>query len=542
MNRIAIIGHAASGYEEVDVMLRQCGMREAQPSRRDGLLPQEISAILCKAHKLPPLETVTSEDDIIQIQAGPVWHGMALDLLLGNLDQELWGWADPKALYTLDYWMQLDDKLTLVLVYDKPHRVLTKDSLANREGQPIEALQHQLNHWVAYNGALLRFYLRNSDRCLLVHSQQVQLAADRYLQQLQPLLDTPLAHDTVLALDELTSEGDLSDSGNATLRTIPTLSQELILAANTAGIESHAAASLMEIGATEAFLVDAVLANHPAALQMYAELQSAANLPLDETLHTNSNSDASFAWQSQLHRRSQVSGLIIRLHDAYQRTNDELKQTRAQHAEFSLQMAQQAAEANTAHAKVVEQLTRQIAEAKAALNAEKGATAKSLASIRTQLESERAKSVSEENRLLLSQLHQVQEELERYYLDNQRLKQQLPAPLYGAAEHIRQQLDYRLGAVMIQRSRSLSGWLGMPWALRDEAKSFYEDQAKRPAENRPPLHTYCDVDEAERMKRHLSYRLGSTMLTHNKTLVGWFKLPFALRREIKQFQRQHKVA
>ena len=32
-----------------------------------------------------------------QIDVAPVWQGLAMDLMLGNLDEPLWGWADPQA-------------------------------------------------------------------------------------------------------------------------------------------------------------------------------------------------------------------------------------------------------------------------------------------------------------------------------------------------------------------------------------------------------------------------------------------------------------
>src|SRR5690606_33895893 len=107
MNTIAIVGHAASGYEDVLALLQQSGMAAARPSRREGLSPQEINAALMTAHKAAPVSTVLDESGFPPIEAGPVWHGMALDLMLGNLDQPLWGWADAQAIYALDYWKDL---------------------------------------------------------------------------------------------------------------------------------------------------------------------------------------------------------------------------------------------------------------------------------------------------------------------------------------------------------------------------------------------------------------------------------------------------
>lgn len=154
--------------------------------------------------------------------------------------------------------------------------------------------------------------------------------------------------------------------------------------------------------------------------------------------------------------------------------------------------------------------------------------------------------LSEENDLLLTQLHRVQEELERYYLENQRLKAQVAPPkpekpaFYGAADRVRQQLSYRIGARMIQNSRSLGGWVAMPWAVLGEVRRFKREQPEREARKLPPIYTYRDAHEAERVKQHLSYRLGQAYLANAKSPVGWLRMPFAIQREAKAFrQRQH---
>ena len=59
-------------------------------------------------------------------------------------------------------------------------------------------------------------------------------------------------------------------------------------------------------------------------------------------------------------------------------------------------------------------------------------------------------------------------------------------------------------------------------------KSFVE-RSKKEGQKLPSLDKYCDAYEAEKVKKHLSYRLGQAMI-NNKTPLGWLKLPFALKR------------
>lgn len=617
MNKIVIVGHPASGYRDVEALLLECGMQAPRPSRREGLLPQDITATLCKAHKLAPIDTVTSEEAFAPVQAGAVWHGMALDLMLGNLDQPLWGWADPQTIYALDYWKDLDPKLSFVLVYDEPHRVLAEAARASGEPPTAEGLQRLLDNWLAFNGALLRFHLRHSGRCLLVHAQQTRRAAGSYLQQLQPMLDTPLAL-------EQAETSALGADGSTLLPVVVPLHAKLALAVTTAGVLPQEAANHMDAAAAERYLVDGVLAEQPAALQLYAELQSAANLPLDGK--PRASGDCAAAWEALVRQRSFVGGLMVQLHAEYERVNVAWSQVREQLARAGIdhavqltqsqqqirsvreQLAQWMAQAATLEARVNEQtqeselLLTQLHQVQEEMeqqhlhkqDLEREIRQQSEQAVKVQVALAAAKSSSaasdkmvrertDENALLLTQLHHVQEELERQFLrgqalerqmrqqaetagnaqtavaadlrqvqgelqhlqlENTRLKQRIgppkpPAPS-GAADRIKRQLSYRLGARMIQRSRTLRGWLGMPWALVAEARAFRKDCAERAPQKLPPIHSYRDASEAERVKLHLSYRLGSTFLRHGQSPGQWIALPFALRREVKKFRRERK--
>nr|WP_297351270.1 chromosome partitioning protein ParA [uncultured Caldimonas sp.] len=615
MNKIVIVGHPDSGHGEVESLLLQCGMSAALPSRREGMLPQEITATLCKAHGLPSVDQVTAEEQLQQLQVGAVWHGMALDLMLGNLDQPLWGWADAQSIFLLEYWASLDPKLTFVLVYDEPHRVLLQAARADAEPPSGQTLQRLLDNWVAYNGALLRFFLRHPGRCLLVHSQQVRRAADHYLQQLQPLLDTPLARDGLeraatangQKLEPASDERALALGEPA--GTLPT---KLALAATLAGVELQEAERRMDSVAAEHFLVDELLADHPAALQMYAELQSVANLPFQQPASRGGRSAAE-AWGTLVRHRAFMAQLVTQVHTEYLKLDERLAEVRQQLAQAESEheqkmksvreqmtklsnalterdgQAQQQAQENELLLRQLhqlqeemerqflrkqeleelatrleregkekaERLAQETAKAKAALEAQKAAFEKAAAESDKRNKAQhaerasdekaaaerekRSSAVQEENQLLLKQLHQVQEELERYYLENQRLKQRVappkpPAPS-GAADRIKRQLSYRLGEVMIRRSRSVGGWVGMPWALAAEVRAFHDEVAKRPAGKLPPIHKYRDAHEAERVKQHLSYRLGATLLQHGRSPLGWMRLPFALRRQVLEFRQ-----
>ena len=91
MNKIIILGHPTSGLKEVESLLLASGMQAALPSKRDGLLPSDVVNTLCQAHQCLAIEDAMTEDEFSPVQAGAIWQGLGLDLVLGNLQHALWG-------------------------------------------------------------------------------------------------------------------------------------------------------------------------------------------------------------------------------------------------------------------------------------------------------------------------------------------------------------------------------------------------------------------------------------------------------------------
>lgn len=489
INKIVVVGHPLSGYQGVEALLNSCGMNPAHRSRRDGFLPTEITATICKAHRIPPIDPHHSGGDIEQIEAGPIWHGMALDLLLGNIDEALWGWADPQLVYLLDYWKSLDPQIAFVLVYDTPQDLVIS---AFDEKTPLtpDALRQATGNWFAFNAALLHFFHRNSERCLLVNAQQVRESASIYLQQVRTRIGAPVLIDK----PQTTAVELIADATPD--RAVPAQQDAL-----------------------RSYLASALIQQQPDILQLYEELQSVASLPrVEPQVATFSTFDA---WSSLTH-------LQIR--------NKE-QSTQA----FAHDQAQQA------H---IDALNRDLSGAERLASEHKN----DLKKLRQEIALLSAQSVNQPvsgsaelqqaNEHLLLQLHHAQEELEHYYLESRKLtKKSAPSAYrtksahYGAADRIKRQLSYRLGATMIEQSRSAKGWLVMPSALLKQVREFEKEKKSRGDTQLPPINKYADAHEAERVRQHLSYRLGNAMVVSSRTPLGWLKMPWALRREVLDFQR-----
>ncbi len=639
MNKILIVGHPQSGYGDVERLLRACGMAPALPSRREGFAPEQISETLCKAHSTPPLHRLGNGREVQQIEVAPVWQSLAMDLMLGNIDQPLWGWADPQAVHLLDHWRTLDPTLHFILVYDRPQSVLTRTGLQEAATLTREALQQRVDAWSAYNAALLDFHLRNPQRSLLVHSEQVRQSAEAYLQQVRARIDAPWK-------ERIGGPG--SGIGGVPAR----LDNPVEDARSTGTSASVNGDMALDATALSTFIAGALLKGQAGSAALYEELQASANLPLEtDLLHGEDPALGMEAWLSMVDQQEKLQSQRTltrqlqagreqaeRLAQERERLLDEgrrLRQAEQQDAAQQLEALQQAraqveaAQADTrqenelllnqlhqvqeelerhylaskAQAERIETLQQQerllqagreqaerlaqererlLAEERrlrraelegfmqrtqlqetlqqqlADVSAREQQSAQQLALLEQEIQALKNApqppavdpGLAEENELLLSQLHQVQEELERYYVENQRLKASTlpaaptkttppPGPT-GAAERVKRQLGYRLGARMIECNRTPLGWMTMPWALWGEVRRFRRERAQAGTQKLPPIHAYRDAQEAERVRQHLSYRLGTVMLAHSRSLGGWFRMPFALRREVRRFREEKR--
>ncbi|VUZ22693.1 Uncharacterised protein [uncultured Comamonas sp.] len=549
MNKIIVAGHPQSGLERVQELLLACGLAQALPSRREGFTPEQISATLLKAHGAVPVQQVRSADELQQIAVAPVWQGLALDLVLANMEQPLWGWADVQAVYLLDYWKTQDPQTMFVLVYDAPQTALTRHAVEHLETDP-DALQAKVNAWVAYNAALLSFHLRNPERSLLVHVDQVQASATNYVQQLSARMDAPLQLPGA-------SQGPFSTS--AADDGAPAVPQAEAAAASIAHADTHAATPPgLQGNPLAQWLAQQLLQEHFAAQELYAQLQAAASMPLREQHRGNSllvghdlQQQHYQAWTAFVAQQTAMQQSATRLAQLGITLQD--RQQQLQHSHRQIEQLQKNQRSTQQRVQEQEQLLSKHTAALQTSEQENELLLSQLHKVQEELESrylqsqEQAKKLAEmpelqeENELLLSQLHKVQEELECYYLENRQLKAQglavQPKAYYGAADRVKQQLSYRLGATMIAQSRTVGGWLRMPFVLNAEIKRFKQNHAARANQKLPPIAQYRDAHEAERVKQHLSYRLGARMISNSKTLGGWITMPWALLGEAKAFRK-----
>ncbi|MGQ2873641.1 hypothetical protein ABCS21_004165 [Campylobacter coli] len=111
--------------------------------------------------------------------------------------------------------------------------------------------------------------------------------------------------------------------------------------------------------------------------------------------------------------------------------------------------------------------------------------------------------------------------------------------LTTAKDRIHNHLSYKLGQAMIENSKSLLGYIRMPYVLsyikeqhNKEQKQYQEQIKKNPNLKLPNLESYPDYKEALKEKECLTYKLGESLIKANKTWYkgGYIKLWFEVRK------------
>jgi hypothetical protein len=462
MNKIIIVGYPDSGQDRIEGLLLRCGMKPALPTLRDKLAAPMVISSLCQDTGAPDISGPARPEDFKQYTPAPVWNNLVADLMLGNLEQDLWGWVDSRALPLLDYLKGLDPSITFVFVYQNPKSSMMKPGHGPDARAEDPASHGILDRWSAYHSALLHFYLRNKERSILLHGNAAESTMLHFIDLMGERMGKPLPNRAGW-LD--------TGAGVKTGKAAQTKSQSA---------DTLSARTVEEIIArdAESYIAELFLMRHSRSVEVYEEMQSVADIPHSKDTIVATSPDA--AWKAFHKQRWLCARLMCTL-----------EKERESHA----------------------------------------------------LEMERHRAYSrfgaEAQQLLMRELRDARENIFAPLVSAEVAENK--ASFTGAAERVKSQLSYRLGQVLIRQSKSLAGLVCMPSALRAEMENFRKSSADPTQPKPPPLHEYADADLAERVKKQLSYRLGSVMEDHSKSVFGWISMPFALLHQIVLFRKQRST-
>ena len=571
MKKIIIVGHNQENNEKLETLFQHFGMKKALPSRREGLTPIQVGELLNKAIKsqTPQIQEIDEEElpkklpthiskrrlkkNLKKQQNTPaasalpksMWDYIPMDLMIANIDNEFWGWADKDAVDLLEYWKELDPSFYFVLVYDRPHELL----FDNKQDSFLEmgGLKQKLEDWLNYNKKLLSFFEKNKDRAFLISNQKVN-SQKEILEDIYNKIDAPYqeSFDKELFID------------NKNYHNVNNLSE---------------------------LVISDLIRNNLEVSEFYDKLQNIASFPNEDSKDQLSislkayneliyqkkeidnqkkhNKELIIDIENKLKEKETFLDKINLLNKENNKIEDENEELLSQlnFLEKELKEKETIEEENKILIENIFESQTEIEKQIAfnnRLKIEKEKLYNENEEIFSQIEFLRSnlnfidngkRTLEEENSLLkdqnshfyselgelTAQLHFMQNELELIEKENKRLKTK--PLLWGAENRIRNQLTYRLGFTLVNSYQRRFGWLILPFSLLKTYCEYRRDFALSKWEKLPPIEKYADFKEADKLKKQLSYKVGQSFLKSIRNPFRWFIMPFEINKEIKNFRK-----
>ena len=425
MSVLVILGLEPAERQDLFGLLRAQGVSAALPGKSHALSPDAISAAVVKDLKkrarVPAGKVVggrkVQAKPAARPKAGKFLSDIASDLFLANMDADVWGWQDATPMAAQDFWSDFDESVRFLFVYTTPEAHFL-DVLAREPTGPVDA-RAELSRWVAFHEEALAFAARHRGRCLFINAENLRERTADYVQDL---------HAAGLTLHADT-EPHFVPRAHADAGLIGRF-----LATKTLADFDDTAEVLQQLEAVEMLgggmplplpTVAELLTEHRHWVHEHLQLRQA----LGEAMQALSASEATHEAERQALQAAQgqsaahAQSLEQRLAKAEAEDKQKLEALQAvqsQSAAHAHGLEQKLAKSEAHHQQKLE-----------ALQAEATKLGGQIAELtqQNQAASRSAQSNEElrkENDLILAQLHQVQEELEHYYLENIKLRAVAP--------------------------------------------------------------------------------------------------------------------
>lgn len=374
MKSICITGASRPDLQCVAGILQHAGMKSAKPAKRDD--PIDIAYW----HE-QVLALAAEESDDKQILASPsrLWEQLASDIFIANIKSKLWGWADLHSASLLDFWLNFEPRLYFILVCTSPVQMLASVIESSADTDPVDAV---LDGWQSQHQQMLRFHHRNPKRCLLVDAGDCAAHPEALIARCNTQWK--------LGLDDAKAS-TTDDTGPGALATY--LAQQLCRSYPQAtSLQQELAATIYRLGQPRQ--------TEKPTMSPFDDIMADYRILRDRSIEAEQLDDA----------QQNIASLTNTINDL--------------NAEKSAQKAEKSALAARHYALQgeVAALTQAHDAHQAQFATERQAQADAL-----KVTDAKLKESQQENELLLLQLHQVQEELEHYFLQHQDVQKQLDA-------------------------------------------------------------------------------------------------------------------
>lgn len=287
---------------------------------------------------------------------GKLWEQLAGELFRANLTTDLWGWSDPNSLWLLDFWLAFEPSLRFILAASPPQTLF---AAALRDAHLPSDPEQLLTQWQTAHQRLLRFALRHPERTLLIDADSAVRNPQAFIEQCAAHWTVPL---TWPAADQ-TPDSSPQESPAKALQRL--LAHQLLRTTAESDSLSQELASA------------------------WVTWESASSLEGSEPAAGIGALIADYRERDQERRQQQASLAALQV---------ELAKVKVDHAQVTER-----------HRQEIESLSSEKTNLAQAHQADQAASAKACEQLDAQV-----REATEENELLLQQLHQVQEELEAY--------------------------------------------------------------------------------------------------------------------------------
>jgi hypothetical protein len=386
MKTLCITGVHSAELSYIEAIFVQAGMALPRPSQRNETL------------------TISSWHDQIQsriqeiardqgpVELGRVWEQLASDLFVANLDQPVWGWSNVQSIALLDFWQAFDPQIRFVFVACSVQRYIAHALEAEDAFPPLKVL---VQKWAAEHLQMLQFYHQYPQKTVLID-------IDHCIDNPAGLLKV-CEQNWKLGLSKVHFPSQTAIKFSAMTRF---LSNELSQGdTQWQSLQDELLSSVTPIGtlwkqSTQLNINDVVRAYRepsPEVELLRAQLANAEQL--NATLNAKNKEVDSARQQSSSSSDAIIKELQTKLANAEQQNT--ILTAKNKEADSARQHSSSSSDA------IVKELQTKLA------NAEQQ---------NTTLTAQHKEAV-EESELLLLQLHQVQEELEHYFLKYQESKQ-----------------------------------------------------------------------------------------------------------------------
>jgi len=372
---IFICGLNNQASQNLTALLFEAGLPKLEEKRQ-----QELEELLSKIESAEDF-SLTSADRRIAVEPGKIIEKQVRNWIRRTKPESLQAWADPRNIWLLEFWARLLPDARFVLHFMAPELDLAE--FLSRDERHAYRSESFAKQWQAAHSLMKEFYEQNQQRCMLLETRE----ALRQLKNPTKLRSWMLESGS--AFRELENLENLPVSGNRNL-------------------EAWGPSSSNNLPVVQGMIAGGLLINNLDVHELYAELVSQQALkhqiPFDPNQrHTD--------W---------VAENFEDLHQADLRA-EELSQEKRELLESVKTL-----EAN--HTETSEQFENLRRESEQKENEGKTRIT-ALEKEKTTLE-QQVNSEKEENELLLLQLHQVQEELEHYFLEYKKLQEpEQPKPI-----------------------------------------------------------------------------------------------------------------